>query len=83
MAMASYGEPRDPRARCGELVRADGDGGFATDAVDWDDLAPRLVDGDAWTPQHAELACERPDAAARRCCWSWPGGCTRGPGSGG
>ena len=54
MAMASYGEPEmlEPLRK---LVRCQG-GGFATDPIRWDDLAPRLVDGDAWTPQHAALA---------------------------
>jgi carbamoyltransferase len=55
MAMASYGRPR----RLGafrELVRADGDGGFTVEPVDWNAFAPRLRDGDEWTDVHADLA---------------------------
>jgi carbamoyltransferase len=55
MAMASYGKPAMlPELR--ELVRADGRGGFLTGAVDWEALAPRLEDGEDWTPRHADLA---------------------------
>src|SRR4051812_19270599 len=49
MAMASYGPPRH-LARLGELVHATGDGGFRTEAVDWDALAPALPKGgEGWT----------------------------------
>ena len=57
MAMASYGEPAflDDLRR---LVHARGDGGFATEPVDWERLAPRLAaGGDDWTSRHADLAC--------------------------
>jgi carbamoyltransferase len=57
MAMASYGEPAfldDLR----HLVHARGDGGFATEPVDWERLAPRLAaGGEDWTSRHADLAC--------------------------
>ena len=55
MAMASYGRP----AYLGELrraVRSRGDGGFVTEPIDWQRLAPRLTRGDDWTPAHADLA---------------------------
>jgi carbamoyltransferase len=55
MAMASYGLPallEDLR----RLVRTDGEGGFVTEPVEWEALAPRLGDGEEWTPAHAELA---------------------------
>jgi carbamoyltransferase len=56
MAMASYGRPAmlDELRR---LVRGDGVGGFRTDPVAWEELAPRLSAGGAdWTPRHADLA---------------------------
>jgi carbamoyltransferase len=55
MAMASYGTPRLLGA-FRELVRADGDGGFAVEPVDWDAFAPRLRAGDEWADIHAALA---------------------------
>jgi carbamoyltransferase len=56
MALASYGKPRhldDFR----QLVRATGDGGFATDPVDWAAYAPRVRSGDELGEAHADLAC--------------------------
>jgi carbamoyltransferase len=55
MAMASYGQPRFLDA-FRELVRADGDGGFAVRPVEWESFAPRVAPGDEWTPLHADLA---------------------------
>jgi carbamoyltransferase len=55
MAMSSYGAPRHLDA-FRELVRPDGDGGFRVEPIDWERFAPRLDDGDAWTPAHADLA---------------------------
>ncbi|HEV7751896.1 MAG TPA: carbamoyltransferase C-terminal domain-containing protein [Baekduia sp.] len=56
MAMASYGRP-DHLQRLGELVHATGDGGFRTEPVDWEALAPALAQGgDGWGPEHAALA---------------------------
>jgi carbamoyltransferase len=55
MAMASYGRPAFVE-RLRELVYADGEGGFRTEAIDWQSLAPRLGDGEEWTPRHADLA---------------------------
>jgi carbamoyltransferase len=55
MALASYGEPEflsDLRA----AVRTDGEGGFLVEPVDWQAFAPRLRDGEDWTPAHAALA---------------------------
>jgi carbamoyltransferase len=55
MAMASYGEP----SFLGELrrlVRADGGGGFAVDAVDLARYAPPLPKGADFTHAHADLA---------------------------
>jgi carbamoyltransferase len=56
MAMASYGRPDHVEA-LRELVHATGDGGFRTDPVDWEALAPALAQGGAgWGPEHAALA---------------------------
>jgi carbamoyltransferase len=55
MAMASYGAPRFLGA-FRELVRSDGEGGFAVDPVDWGSFAPRLHGGEEWTDVHADLA---------------------------
>jgi carbamoyltransferase len=55
MAMASYGKPRfldELRTR----MRSTGDGGFVTERIDWSGLAKRLEPGEAWTPDHADLA---------------------------
>jgi len=56
MAMASYGAPRFLDA-LRELVRPSGDGGFTVAPVRWEAFAPRLTDGEDWTPAHADLAC--------------------------
>jgi len=55
MAMASYGQPRFLRA-LRELVRVDGDGGFAVEPIQWSSFAPRLRSGEDWTAAHADLA---------------------------
>jgi len=55
MAMASYGSSRW-LGEFRELVAATGDGGFRVGQVDFGRWAPRLTDGDAWTPAHADLA---------------------------
>ena len=55
MAMSSYGEPRHLDV-LRDLVRPDGEGGFRVEPIDWERFAPRLDDGDAWTPAHADLA---------------------------
>jgi carbamoyltransferase len=55
MAMASYGAPRFLGA-FRELVRSDGEGGFAVDRVEWSAFAPRLHGGEEWTDVHADLA---------------------------
>ncbi|HEY0318086.1 MAG TPA: carbamoyltransferase C-terminal domain-containing protein [Solirubrobacterales bacterium] len=55
MAMASYGRP-SMAAQLRELVQATGDGGFVTEPVDWNSLAPSLPDGGEWTQAHADLA---------------------------
>jgi carbamoyltransferase len=55
MAMASYGKP----SLLGELreaVRVDGNGGFVTEPIDWQALAPRLANAEEWTRRHADLA---------------------------
>jgi carbamoyltransferase len=55
MALASYGRPTHLDL-LRELVRADGDGGFTVDRVDWASLAkPRATDGEM-TAEHADLA---------------------------
>ena len=81
MAMASYGEPAflDDLPR---LVRARGDGGFVTEPVDWERLAPRLAaGGDDWTSRHADLAVLGAARAWRRSSSSSPRGCTSAPAS--
>jgi len=55
MALAAYGEPRF-LARFRELVRANGDGAFTVERIDWSAFAPRLARGDDWQPVHADLA---------------------------
>jgi carbamoyltransferase len=55
MAMASYGRPSQVAA-LRELVRAEPDGGFATEPIDWEAFAPSLDSGEDWTPAHADLA---------------------------
>jgi carbamoyltransferase len=56
MAMASYGSPAHLGA-FRDLVRADGDGGFAVEAVDFARFAPALAPGGEFTAAHANLAC--------------------------
>jgi len=55
MAMASYGQPSFlPRLR--ELVRADGEGGFTVQPIDWESFVPGLARGEDWQREHADLA---------------------------
>jgi carbamoyltransferase len=56
MAMASYGTPRHlPLLR--QLVFATGDGGFRTERIDWEGLAPARSPGATdLDPRHADLA---------------------------
>jgi carbamoyltransferase len=57
MAMASYGRPRFAD-RLRERVYACADGGFRTEPIDWDDLAPARPKGErTLDPLHADLAC--------------------------
>jgi carbamoyltransferase len=55
MAMASYGRPTflDEFRRA---VRTDGAGGFTVAPLDLSRFAPKLDDGEGWTPAHADLA---------------------------
>src|SRR5215210_3570290 len=56
MAMASYGRPAFlPALR--ELVRADGEGGFRVQPVEWERFAPALAPGAEFTEAHADLSC--------------------------
>jgi carbamoyltransferase len=55
MAMAAMGEPRF-LPFFAERVRADGEGGFVTEPIDWSSLVPR-VRGEDWQPAHFDLAC--------------------------
>jgi carbamoyltransferase len=55
MALASYGRPRFLDI-FRKAVRSTGDGGFLVDPIDLDVLAPALLNGDAWTQDHADLA---------------------------
>ena len=55
MALASYGTPRF----LGELrrhVRADGEGGYAVDPLDWSRFVPRRAPESDWSAAHADLA---------------------------
>lgn len=57
MAMASYGEPRFAD-ELRERVYACADGGFRTEPIAWEQLAPRRRPHDqALDPVHADLAC--------------------------
>lgn len=57
MAMASYGRPRFAD-QLSERVYACGDGGFRTESIDWEGLAPRRrADASDLDPVHADLAC--------------------------
>lgn len=57
MAMASYGSPRFADA-LRERVYACADGGFRTEPIDWERLAPaRRPHEPALDPVHADLAC--------------------------
>jgi carbamoyltransferase len=56
MALAAHGRPSHLEV-FRELVRADGAGGFAVDAVRWEDFAPPRPRGDgSWDGRHADLA---------------------------
>jgi carbamoyltransferase len=55
MALAAYGRPRFLDS-LREHVRATGDGGFATDPIDWGALAKARAPDEAWTQDHADLA---------------------------
>ncbi|MCV7444365.1 carbamoyltransferase [Mycobacterium paraense] len=57
MAMASYGSPRFAD-RLAERVYARGDGGFRTEPIEWEELAPpRRPHEGRLDPAHADLAC--------------------------
>jgi carbamoyltransferase len=56
MALASYGKPRH-LDYLRQVVRATGDGGFATSGVDWNALAKKRDADETWGPEHADLAC--------------------------
>jgi carbamoyltransferase len=55
LALASYGEPAYlPELR--ELIRANDDGGFTVEPVEWAAYAKRVTGGATWEPEHADLA---------------------------
>src|SRR5215213_7988252 len=56
MAMASYGRAAQLE-ELRELVRADREGGFRVDPVDFAQWAPALPPDGEWAPAHADLAC--------------------------
>ncbi len=56
MGLAAYGQPTALGA-FRDLVRADGDGGFTVEPVDWHSFASRRRSGEEITDQHADLAC--------------------------
>ncbi|WP_280376581.1 carbamoyltransferase family protein [Nocardia wallacei] len=55
MALASYGTPRFLNT-LRDKVFSTGDGGFRTEPIDWDDLAPRRAPDEPMRPEHADLA---------------------------
>jgi carbamoyltransferase len=58
MALAAYGRPRWLDL-LRDTIRVAPEGGFRTNPMDWVELAPRLEDGERWTPDmelHADLA---------------------------
>jgi carbamoyltransferase len=55
MALAAYGTPRF-RDELRDHVRATGDGGFATEPIDWGALAKSRAPDERWTQDHADLA---------------------------
>ncbi|HET9871163.1 MAG TPA: carbamoyltransferase C-terminal domain-containing protein [Propionibacteriaceae bacterium] len=55
MALASYGTPRF-RDRLAKLVYATGDGGFRTEPIEWEALAPRRRGSEEFDERHADLA---------------------------
>jgi carbamoyltransferase len=55
MALASYGRPRF-LGLLRDLVRADGDGGFTVERIDWDALAKKRSADSEMTEAHADLA---------------------------
>jgi carbamoyltransferase len=55
MALASYGEPRFAEVFERAVIVCE-DGGFRTDPIDLEALAPRRRDGDDLRPEHADLA---------------------------
>jgi carbamoyltransferase len=54
-AMASYGAPT-MLEELRELVAVEAHGGFRAAPIRWERFAPRLANGDDWTPLHADLA---------------------------
>ncbi|WP_280318893.1 carbamoyltransferase family protein [Nocardia wallacei] len=55
MALVSYGTPRFLNT-LRDKVFSTGDGGFRTEPIDWDDLAPRRAPDEPMRPEHADLA---------------------------
>jgi carbamoyltransferase len=55
MALAAYGEPTFLDT-LRDAVRVDGRGGFRTERIAWDRLAPRVRDGDVHRAEHRDLA---------------------------
>ncbi|MGI9157616.1 MAG: carbamoyltransferase family protein [Marmoricola sp.] len=55
MALASYGKPRFAE-ELRHSLRTSGDGGFRTDAVDWNALVKRRASDEPWNQDHADLA---------------------------
>ncbi|HLM19710.1 MAG TPA: carbamoyltransferase N-terminal domain-containing protein, partial [Acidimicrobiia bacterium] len=55
MALASYGVPRHLDA-LRRLVTLDGEGGFRTAPIQWEDFTPARSDGEQWDADGADLA---------------------------
>jgi carbamoyltransferase len=55
MALASYGRPRF-LDRLRAAIRPTDDGGYVTEPIAWDDLAPRVAKGQPLDDVHADLA---------------------------
>ena len=77
MALASYGEARAPR-RAARGVTPPATAASAPSRVDWATLAKRARRGEPGPQDHADLAASV-QRASRRCCSSWPAGCTTQP----
>ena len=77
MALASYGQPAPPRPTSPSWSAPPATAGSCTEPIDWDAYAPR-ADGGRVTARRRRTPTSPPpcSAGSRRCCSSWPAGCT-------